>query len=427
MSKPAFPITVKRGNVRVKIYLTPSNGCAAHTVAYYFGGRRVRKVFADLDRAKLEAETVASSLCAGELDVLTLTNVDRSAYVRCRELLQPSGTPLELAVLQFAEAERILQGRSLVEAAKFFARQNPTGVASKRVPEVVAELLAARQSQGVSAKYLRMLRGLLQRFGAAFNVPINLLLAPELQDYLRDLKTTVPKGRGPGKASPRPVSAVTKNNARKALQILFAFARSRGYLPKGRTEANELQCYKAPPTPIEIFTPTEMAQLLRHTEPRLGPFLAIGAFAGLRHAEILRLDWREVDLAGGHIEVRADKAKTARRRLVPVSENLRQWLAPLREESGLVVGLDQVDHLLKRVATAAGVPWKHNALRHSFISYRVAQTQNVAQVALEAGNSPQIIFSNYRELVKPAAAVKWFAIVPETPANVVALPHAAAA
>ena len=70
--------------------------------------------------------------------------------------------------------------------------------------------------------------------------------------------------------------------------------------------------------------------------------------------------------------------------------------------------------------------WKLNGLRHSYISYRVAQIQNVAQVALEAGNSPQIIFSNYRELVKPAAAVKWFAIEPEMPANVIAAPMSAA-
>jgi hypothetical protein len=56
--------------------------------------------------------------------------------------------------------------------------------------------------------------------------------------------------------------------------------------------------------------------------------------------------------------------------------------------------------------------WKHNGLRHSFISYRVAQTQNVAQVALEAGNSPQMIFQHYRELVRPAEAKKWFSIAP---------------
>jgi hypothetical protein len=30
--------------------------------------------------------------------------------------------------------------------------------------------------------------------------------------------------------------------------------------------------------------------------------------------------------------------------------------------------------------------------RHSFISYRLADVQAAAQVALEAGNSPQIIF-----------------------------------
>ena len=74
MSKRRFPITVKRGNVSVKVYRTPSNGCQAFTVAYYFGGQRVRKTFADLARAELEAETVANRICAGELNVLTLTS-----------------------------------------------------------------------------------------------------------------------------------------------------------------------------------------------------------------------------------------------------------------------------------------------------------------------------------------------------------------
>jgi hypothetical protein len=38
--------------------------------------------------------------------------------------------------------------------------------------------------------------------------------------------------------------------------------------------------------------------------------------------------------------------------------------------------------------------WKKNALRHSFISYRVAAIQNVNQVALEAGNSAAMIFKH---------------------------------
>ena len=43
-----------------------------------------------------------------------------------------------------------------------------------------------------------------------------------------------------------------------------------------------------------------------------------------------------------------------------------------------------------------------------------------------AGKNTKVIFSNYRELVKPADAVKWFA-QPETPANVIQAPMIAAA
>ena len=176
-----------------------------------------------------------------------------------------------------------------------------------------------------------------------------MILANDIQNYVRDLK------RGPR----------SKNNTRKAIKTLFTFAQTRGYLPKGLTEASDLQRVKEPAKPIGIFTPEQMAALLQHAPADLVPFLAIGAFAGLRHAEILRLDWAEVDLADGHIEI--------------------------------------------------------------LTSYRVAQVKNVAQVALEAGNSPKIIFSNYRELVKPADAEKWFSISPARPANVVMVPQPATA
>ncbi len=64
------------------------------------------------------------------------------------------------------------------------------------------------------------------------------------------------------------------------------------------------------------------------------------------------------------------------------------------------------------LAGKAGVPWKHNGLRHSYISYRVAETKNVHQTSLEAGNSPQMIFKHYRQLVSDAAAKDWFSITP---------------
>lgn len=46
----------------------------------------------------------------------------------------------------------------------------------------------------------------------------------------------------------------------------------------------------------------------------------------------------------------------------------------------------------------------------------------MAQVVLEAGSSPRVVFSNYRELVRPADAAKWFGIAPDGEEKVIALP-----
>jgi hypothetical protein len=72
----------------------------------------------------------------------------------------------------------------------------------------------------------------------------------------------------------------------------------------------------------------------------------------------------------------------------------------------------------KGTPARAQVKWKHNALRHSFISYRMAIVKDENAVALEAGNSPQMIFANYRELVTPEDAKAWFSICPERAENV---------
>ena len=60
-----------------------------------------------------------------------------------------------------------------------------------------------------------------------------------------------------------------------------------------------------------------------------------------------------------------------------------------------------------------------NGLRHSYASYRLAQCQDAAKVALEMGNSPNMIFRHYRELVMPQDATAWWNILPEQAANVV--------
>jgi integrase len=168
--------------------------------------------------------------------------------------------------------------------------------------------------------------------------------------------------------------------------------------------------YKEAKTAVTIFTPDQIATILAKADATIRPFLALGAFAGLCMAELQRLDWSEVDLDRGFITVAASKAKTRQRRLVPISENLKLWLLPQRRTSGPLCLLKRCQRLAAKLCQ--NFAWPKNGLRHSFISYRVAILHDTARVALEAGNSPVVIFSHYRELVTPEAAHAWFAIHP---------------
>jgi hypothetical protein len=112
-------------------------------------------------------------------------------------------------------------------------------------------------------------------------------------------------------------------------------------------------------------------------------------------------------------------AKCEERRLVPIPDNLAQWLQPHCKTSGPVCSYTNLANVYAHLAKRAKLEWKRNGLRHSFISYRTALTKNVPQVAFEAGNSPQMIQRHYLKIVTESVAKQWFAIMPKQPLNVI--------
>lgn len=422
---------VKRGSVIVKIYKVENKGRPSFTVSYFADGRRIQKMFADFDEARQEAEAKALAISKGEVDVLHLSRADALSYVHAVEALKPTGMPLELAAKEYTEAWKALGGKgSILEAATEFARRHLHESPSKFLPDAVTEMLEAKAREGVSQLYMKVLRFYLGKLADAFHCSLRSVTTSQLADFLRGME----------------VSSRSKNNIRQAAGTFFKYCRERGWLPKDHDGIALVPKFKEKAAGIQIFTPHEMATLLTYARPEMMPFLAIGAFAGLRSAEIERLDWAEVHLAERFIEVKAAKAKTASRRIVPMTENLAKWLASHARGEGRVVPFDNVNKQigwlvedanegLKAVAKKEKkdpenlklIKWKKNGLRHSFISYRVADIQNVNQVALECGNSSAVIFKHYRELVRPDEAKKWFAVVPEVDGKVTTITAAVAA
>jgi integrase len=276
------------------------------------------------------------------------------------------------------------------------------------VAQLVDEVVKAKRRDGRSEVYLRDLRYRLSKFVQDFgNRAIAGITVDELDNWLRSL----------------PFSPQSRTNYRTVIGLLFSNAENRGIIERNpilRTAKPKL--VDAPP---DIFTPAELRVLLEtaHAQaPDVLPMLAIGAFAGLRDAEIKRLDWSEVDLARGHIEVKAAKAKSARRRIVPIQPNLAAWLRPYAPMKGHILPKGARGKL-DRVREAAGLlKWPNNGLRHSFASYRLAAIHDAPRVAAELGHtSPQMLYSTYREVVLPEEAERYWEIKPAgEAANVVA-------
>src|SRR5262249_53805676 len=126
----------------------------------------------------------------------------------------------------------------------------------------------------------------------------------------------------------------TRNSFRRRLSTLFGYAKKRGYI--GVNLIADVERAKEHSSPVGILSPEETQQLLQTAQPEMVPFWAVGAFAGLRTAEIQRLNWEEIDLSAGFIEIKASKSKTATRRLISVQPNLQRWLLPFQRPSGLV-------------------------------------------------------------------------------------------
>lgn len=407
MKMPEFPKVIKRGSVSVNIYETPSKGYAHYTLCYYQDGRRKREFSADYSAILNRANEVLDDLNTGKPpDEGALKAAERAEFIRAKASLKAKNIflPLDVVALHFAEAVKHLGSDLVIEAAREYARRHPTKLPAKTVAEVVEEIITAKRAQGVSLRYVEDLVYRLGRFKDSIQGNIAHVDSDKLRIFLDGLTKTDGKK----------MSARSYNNFRLTLVTLFEFAKKRKYLPADWDEFSGVDTMKDKGGAIEIFTPDEISNLLSSAGSDLIPFLTLGAFAGLRSAEIERINWREVKFETGYIIVEAPKAKTASRRQVEMKPNLRAWLRPLAKKNGPVMPYneDALYKLLRDLSETTKIPWKNNALRHSFISYRVAETGDVNRTALESGNSAAVIFSNYRELVTPREAKKWFAIKP---------------
>jgi integrase len=223
----------------------------------------------------------------------------------------------------------------------------------------------------------------------------------------------------------RDLEPISRNNYRARLSSLFGFAITKGWLDKNPCEG--FGRVKVPHKDIEIFTPDELRSVLDLAGPELLPALVIGAFSGVRTQERIKMTWEEIDIKRGYLTVSKGKAKTAGRRTIKMEPCLQAWLAPFHGRTGLIFDDGDVHKFVREMnkacAEAGMKKAPKNGLRHSFASYHVAKYNDAEKLRADMGHTTaRVLFANYRELVHPDDAERYFAIFPPQAAdNVVSM------
>ena len=406
---------VTSGSAVVKIY---GRAPGPYTIAWResAGGARKRAMRASLKAAKKFAESLADNIANGQTAMNQFGEDDRASYLRSVQILRPTGKALELAASEYAEACAQLAGVPLAEAVKFFLENRPRGFIPRPIPDLVEQFLAEKQPE-ISIRWHAALASHFARLSSFTTAPLHALNSADINRWLRSLD-----------AGPR-----TRHNYRAALDELIQWAKGNGHLPRTWSEMERVPDPGLRPSETRILTPEQMIRLLGvrksmeetgKAQKSLVPFLALAAFAGIRHEEMngekALLNWRDIRLSERTIYVPKGVAKTGRDRIIPINDNLAAWLEPYARTNGPISPISQTSGALVKAKRKAGIPCgkdeSRNTLRKSFISYRLAVVKNIAQVAEEAGNSSGIIRKHYHRPIPEAEGKRWFGIWPTTAA-----------
>src|SRR5262249_54860590 len=273
---------MRQRKIKLRKYSDSNRPHLRFVVNYREAGKRKRTFF--------EAKEAADPFVAFKNAELTRNAVDHVEFA----------TSLRVMAQNAAELLNPF-GKTIMDAAQHYVAHLKASEKSCTAQKLVRELLAAKKADGVGERHLSDLDYRLRHFAEEFDGKLVAeITSAEIDHWLRSLN----------------VGAQTRNHYRANVLQAFNFAVRSGYAPTNPVEgATKAKVVGGRPG---ILTVEEAARLLEAATPEILPFIAVGLFAGLRRAEIERLDWSEIDFESGLIEVTAAKAKTAMRRFVTI-------------------------------------------------------------------------------------------------------------
>ena len=425
----------------------------SYLVEYYDGSKRMRVRRSSFPKAMNLIESLKIKFLNGKTDALQFEGRDQLIYQSAVEQLKSLKRPVEKAdagsagagpakvpdltvdqaVVDFVKAANLLFEHELTvigvahevadfkkrlgsiplsTAVDFFEKFGTSITEKKNVPEIVTELLKSLRDDKNTEYHIRDTKFRLERFSKTFPGQILGISTNDINEWLRGLKSKARNHEG------EELAGKSRNNLRGAVVQLFNFAKEKGYLSRELpTAADATKKIKEVGEENEVFTPEEMEKMLSKASEKLIPSLALKAFSGVRTEELIKMHWSHLHFENKSTNLTKDITKLTQRRTIRMQPNLQAWLEPHKKPEGRIcfhwTTPSSATQMWRKLARSLGIKNSKNKFRNSYISYRLAQTKDIALVADESGNSPAVIKREYMDLVTEQDAAKWFAIFPK--------------
>lgn len=354
-------------------------------VTWYVDGRRFRKSFPieQEKEAKAFRKEKDQHAKAGNYLFNQMTPTEALDYITAREKIADENDKRSVAnvIEEHFRLKNLANPTPLPVVVDQFAR---TMAYIKPIvyADAVLEYLGWKVGQNLSGPHIRDIRSRLGIFGKFYRGSVHILDPEDVNRFLAKIK-----------------EPVTRANFKRIIKAFLTWCRSSGYLPD--TFRFELLAKVRPGlTTVDAYTKEELMELMKKAHPRDLPYIYLGAFMGLRSSEIARVMWE--DFSDTNLRVITRKGSSPSKRLVPIPDNLRDWVAEGRKKGGRVAA--QCQYSKREFAI------KKNGFRKSFISYQVAKTGDVARTALMSGNSYSVIYQHYLDLKTKEEGEEWFQI-----------------
>jgi site-specific recombinase XerD len=245
---------------------------------------------------------------------------------------------------------------------------------TKTIADAVTEYLALRLKEDIreDSDTHRHLKLHLGRFAGVFGpLELSQLTAPDIRGWLDGLRH--PK-------TGHAMTNLTKRHHRKDVNTFLKRCVTEEWLDKNPCAA--VIPAKVDDEDVEILSPREIFALLKANRNELvvGK-LAFELFGGLRCSSAERLKPEHIKREAKGIEMPGQRHKSGKRKFRQGHpDTLWAWIEFVPPEAWTAVTERNYDHLKGDAFIRAGVKNTGNVLRHSFASYMLAKTKNMAAV-----------------------------------------------